>query len=153
MTKKLAKFTTPLEETDKMEININDVIFQSEGFPVENRLLNNISEDKRKLTRQMMESGHYIDGLDVSRFLREDLSINLELLELAVTLAVESLEANSPYDDITLKLRNLDEYYNLRGISDNEKQQREEKTFLLGFISSAAIEASQRDTLEVKFVP
>lgn len=157
MKEKTAKFNSPMELVDGAEVktiavNVNDVVFISEGFPVETRLLNNITEEKRKLVRQMMESGHYIDGLDVSRFLNEDLSINLEKLELAVILAVTALEANSPDDDVTLKLRNLDEYYNLRGIKGMEKNEREERTFLLGFISSIASETSTKDTLEIKYV-
>ncbi len=135
-----------------METNIKYKVFEPAGFPVESRLLENITEHDRVLVREMMESGHYVDGIDVSLFLNEDLSINLEKLELAVTLAVKTLEANSPDDDITLKLRNLDTYYENRNIRGMDKQEREERTFLLGYISAVAAEASVRDTLEVKYV-
>jgi hypothetical protein len=129
-----------------VETNIDYKVFEGSGFPVDENLLENITEEHRQLFREAMVSGHYIDGIDVSRFLREDLSINLE------KLAVTSLEANSPKEDVTLKLRNLSEYYSLRGIAGEEKQEREERTFLLTFVSSVAGEASVRDTLVVKFV-
>lgn len=135
-----------------METQVNYLVFEGDGFPVDENLLENITEEQRQLFRECMQSGHYIDGLDVSKFLREDLTINLEKLELAVILAVTALEANSPKDDITLKLRNLEEYYTVRNIKGNEKQEREERTFLLTFISSAASNSSERDTLTVKFV-
>lgn len=135
-----------------MESKVDYKVFEGEGFPADEALLENITENNRQLFREAMESGYYIDGIDVARFLREDLSINLEKLELCTSLAVTSLEANSPSEDITLKLRNLEEYYHLRGITGDEKQQREERTFILTFVSSIASEASVRDTLVVKFV-
>ncbi len=135
-----------------MDTRVKYKVFEGEGFPSDESLLENITEEERQLFRDAMESGHYIDGIDVSRFLNTDLTINLEKLEFAVTLAVTALEANSPKEDVTLKLRNLEEYYSLRGISGEEKQEREERTFLLTFISSVASNVSVRDTLVVKFV-
>lgn len=135
-----------------MEQKIRYEVFEGEGFPVEAGMTENITFEQRKLLKEMMQSGHYQDGIMVHKFLREDLSINLEKLELAVTLVVTSLEANSPNEDVTLNLRGLDEYYAQRGIAGNEKKEREERTFLLGFISSVASEASVRDTLLVKYV-
>ena len=135
-----------------METKINYKVFEGEGFPVDESLLDNITEEQRQLFREAMYSGYYVDGIDVSKFLREDLTINLEKLELATTLAVTALESNSPEEDVTLKLRNLDEYYEIRNIKGQEKKEREERTFLLAFISSTASEASTRDTLVIKFV-
>jgi hypothetical protein len=136
-----------------MNSNIKYQVFEGEGFPLVESLLENITHEQRQLLKEMMLSGHFIkDGLDVSRFLKEDLSINLEKLELATTLTVIAMEANSPEDDVTLNLYNLETYYETRGISGKEKKEREERTFLLGFISSVAAEASKRDTLVVKFV-
>jgi hypothetical protein len=136
-----------------MDTRINYEVFDGEeNFPVDESLLDNITEEQRQLLREMMQSGYYIDGLDVSRFLREDLTINLEKLELATTLAVTALEANSPEEDVTLKLRGLDVYYEDRGITGDESREREERTFLLTFISSIASEASKNDTLIVKYV-
>jgi len=134
-----------------METNLKYKVFEGSGYFVEPKLLTNITQEKRELWIECMNSGHYSNGIDVSKFLKEDLSINLEKLELAVTLAVTALEANSPDEDITLNLINLNEYYRLRGIEGNLGKEREERTFLLGFISSLAGEASNRDTLIVKF--
>src|SRR5512147_3252716 len=107
-----------------METNIDYKVFEGGGYPVDENLLENITEEQRQLFIECMKSGHYIDGIDISRFLREDLSINLEKLELAVILAVTALESNSPQEDVTLKLRNLQEYYSLRGISGDLEQER-----------------------------
>lgn len=136
-----------------MEANVEYIVFEGKGFPVDESLLENITEEHRILVREMMQSGFLTDkGIDVSRFLREDKTINLELLELAVTLTVLAKEANSTDDDITLNLWALDIYYEFRGISGNEDKKREERTFLLGFVSATASEASSRDTLVVKYV-
>lgn len=135
-----------------METNIKYKVFEGGGFFVDPNLLDGLNYDEREIWIEAMNSGHYADGIDVSKFLREDLTINLEKLELVVTLAVKALEFNSPKEDITLNLINLNKYYEIRGVVDNEKQGREERTFLLGFISAIASEASVRDTLVVKFV-
>lgn len=132
--------------------NINYVVFEGDGFPVDKSLLDNITYEQRQLLTEMMESGHYQGGIMVDKFLRNDWSINLEKLELAVTLIVTALEANSPDKDVTLSLKGLNNYYSLRNIAGNLDKEREERTFLLGFISSIAGEASKRDTLVVKYV-
>jgi hypothetical protein len=136
-----------------MTINtdINYEVFGMGEFPVDETLLNNLTFDQIRLAKEMMSSGVYGNGLYIWRFLNTDLTINLEKLEFAVTLAVTMLEANTD-GDATLNLRGLDDYYKIRNIEENEKQQREERTFLLGFISAIAAEASKRDTLEVKYV-
>ena len=134
-----------------MESSIKFLVFEGEGGEVDPNLLENITFEQRQLVEEMMRSGYYQDGIWINKYLEQDLTINLEKLELAVNLAVLALEANSE-EDITLKLRGLDQYYKFRGIEGNEKQQREERTFILGFASSIAAEASERDTLEVKFV-
>lgn len=141
-----------------MDTNIQYKVFEpiegenpSDEFPVDENLLNGVTEEQRQLLREMMYTGHYQDGLDISRFLREDSTINLEKLELATILAVTSLEANSE-DDATLNLRGLDKYYIIRNIAGDSKKEREERTFILGFVSAIASEASKRDTLVVKYV-
>lgn len=134
-----------------METVVNYLAFEGDGGEVDPNLLENITYEQRKLVEEMMRSGYYQDGIWIDKCLEQDLTINLEKLELAVSLSVMALEANSQ-DDITLKLRGLDQYYKFRGIEGNEKQEREERTFILGFVTSIAAEASERDTLEVKFV-
>lgn len=135
-----------------MDTNLNYKVFEGDGFPVEEPLLDGLNYEQRQLSTEMQKSGHYNNGLWVDKFLREDLSINLEKLELAVTLIVTSLESNAGDTDITLELRGLDRYYERRGIVGDAKAEREERMFLIGFISTIAGEASTRDTLQVKFV-
>lgn len=135
-----------------MDTNVDYKVFEGEEGEENHNLLDGLNFDERAVWSEAMKSGHYIDGIVVPKFLEADLTINLEKLELAVTLAVKALEANSPSDDITLNLRGLKEYYELRGISGNESKEREERTFILGFVSSIASEASERDTLIVKYV-
>jgi hypothetical protein len=140
-----------MENRMPVDTNVNYDVFGRGFEPVDDSLLENITEEQRQQARAMMLSGHYQCGIYLPMFVREDLTINLEKLEFAVTLAVTMLEANIE-DDITLQLRGLEDYYILRKVDKNKKQEREERTFLLGFISSVASEASKRDTLEVKYV-
>lgn len=131
--------------------DISYSVFGDGDFPVDETLLDNLTYNERGLAREMMSSGFYQNGLIIYKFLRQDNSINLELLELATTISVKMLEGNSKLD-VTLNLRGL-EFYNLaRGISDSEKQMREERIFILGFVSAIAAEASRNDTLNVAYV-
>lgn len=134
-----------------MEVGINYIVFEGNGFPMDESLINNLGEDETKLVKEMMVSGYYQDGLDISKFLESDLTVAISKLALATTLAVHMLEANSN-QDITLFVRNLEEYFKLRNVNDDEKQKREEKLFLMTFITREALEASKCDTLVVKFV-
>lgn len=134
-----------------VDTNINYAVFGDGLESPDESLLLNITEERRQLAREMMKSGHYQDGIYIPKFLRDDLSINLEKLELAVTLSVQMLEANRD-EDITLNLKGLKEYYLIRGILGNAEQERTERTFILGFVTSVAAETSLRDTLQVKYV-
>lgn len=134
-----------------MLVNMDYVVFEGEGFPVDDPLTKNLKEDEAKLAKQMMASGHYQNGLDVSKFLDPDLSVDISRLALATILAVRMLESSSD-NDVTLNVINLDKYFEARGIAGDEKQEREEKIFLMTFISGEAMEASNCDTLVVKFI-
>lgn len=134
-----------------METNISYAVFEWGDYPVKEELLDHMTEEYRQLARNMMSSGYYVDGLYIWKFLNTDLTINLEKLELAVILAVTMLESNSE-EDVTLNLRGLDDYYKARGIEGNEKQEREERTFILTFVSAIASEASKNDTLQVRYI-
>lgn len=134
-----------------VDTNVKISVFGDGTDEIDESLLNNITEEQRQLAREMMKSGHYVDGIYLPKFLREDLSINLEKLEFAVTLSVIMLESTFE-EDITLKLKGLKEYYLIRGILGKDKQERTERTFILGFITSIAAEASERDTMEIKYV-
>lgn len=91
-------------------------------------------------------------GVDVSTVLFEDLSIDLEKLAYVVTELVKALEAEADEHDVTVNLYGLDKYFELRNVPpEDEAQKREEKAFLLSFASAIAMEASERDTIVVKF--
>ena len=68
--------------------------------------------------------------VDISSFLRGDLSLNLELLEVAIEFILEK------YNSITIT--NINSYYAVRGIHGDDSQAKEEKNFILSFISSLA---------------
>ena len=132
-----------------MDINMDFDLFVGEGFEVQEELLKNLHESEMLLLKSIMESGHYTKtGLDMSKFLRDDLSIDLDKLELAVATLVHSMEINQE-DDATLNVCGMKEYYSLRGIVGNEKQCKEEKSFILMFISRVAMNESIRDTIQV----
>lgn len=134
-----------------MDVKIYDVVFMGEGFPIIDSLLVGSEGSSLELLKELMQSGHFtVDGLDISKFLREDLSINLEKLELAVHIVVEAME-KAWEDDPTIAIFNLEKYFELRNIQENEASKREEKTFILGFVSAVAMEASTRDTLIVRY--
>lgn len=132
-----------------MDINMDYDLFVGEGFEVQEELLKNLHESEMLLLKRIMESGHYTKtGLDMSKFLRDDLSIDLDKLELAVVTLVHSMEINQE-DDATLNVVGMDEYYSLRKITGNERQCKEEKNFVLTFISRVAMNESIRDTFQV----
>lgn len=132
-----------------MEVNMDFDLFIGDGFNVNEDLLTNLHKDEQDLLRSIMASGHYTEkGLDISKFLREDLSIDLEKLELAVITLVHAMEINHE-EDVTLTVFGLEDYYSFRGIVENEKQRKEEKNFILIFISKIALNESIRDTFKV----
>jgi hypothetical protein len=85
--------------------------------------------------------GGYFNGttLFVDKFLRHDLSINLEKYELAIICAVNYLDIATNFDDpITLYLGGLQQYYELRGITDKPKNKTEEFYVLRGIADAVA---------------
>lgn len=133
-----------------MDINMDFDLFVGEGFEVQEKLLKNLHESEMLLLKSIMESGHYTKtGLDMSKFLRDDLSIDLDKLELATATLVHSMEINLE-DDATIAICGMKDYYSLRGIIDNESQCKEEKSFILMFISRVAMNESIRDTIQVE---
>jgi hypothetical protein len=83
-------------------------------------------------------------GIDPSKFLRDDLSINLELIEFAITSIVQD-GADIVY------LYNIEDYYKLRGIQLDERRRKEESGFILGFCRAIANEISQRGDIHVYY--
>lgn len=63
--------------------------------------------------------------VDISKFLREDLSINLEMLELA-------LEFIADMDINLVFISGIDKYFSARGTVSEEKR-KEELTFIMTF--------------------
>ena len=85
--------------------------------------------------------GGYFDGdsLHVHMFLRDDFSINLEKLEVAVIAAVGYLEGAVPFDDpITLYIADFHLYCSVRGILHKPKNVKEEFYVLRGIIGAVA---------------
>lgn len=91
--------------------------------------------------------GDYYDGhsIDISKFLRPDLSINLEKLELAISLAIEFLETNTQKNPLQLGIRNITQYCELRGIENNPKQINEEYNFIKNFMQAVASNEASRN--------
>lgn len=98
-----------------------------------------------------------LGNLDVSKFLTDDKSLNLELLELAVRLGIRFLDSviektKYPTEDIYnwamanrpvgLGIMGLADYYLIRGVAYGSSQALEELTFILNFIKSIAEDES-----------
>ena len=82
-------------------------------------------------------------GISPSLFLRDDLSLNLELMELALAYVVE-------FSNIVL-IYDLDLYYKLRGIELDAKRRGEEGRFILGFCNAISNEHSERGPILVSY--
>jgi hypothetical protein len=98
--------------------------------------------------------GGFFDGksIYIDKFLRDDLSINLELLEVGVNFAVDYLDVVTPFDDpITLQINGLNEYYELRQISDKPKNKKEEYYVIKGIVDAVANNESIKP-IKVKYV-
>ena len=103
-----------------MEIEVNDIDFGKE--------LRDIGAIKN-------------DTIDVSKFLREDLSINLELLEIAIKEIVDG------YHD--LYVTGFSHYFKARKIQDKLERQVEEVIFIYEFTKAAANELSETGDKEI----
>lgn len=97
-------------------------------------------EDTNILLSEMFWGGWFNGStLFIEKFLKEDLSINLEKLELAVTLAIRWIETNTKFDDpLSLYIGGLNRYFNIRGIQENFSQKKEEFYFIRGFVKAIA---------------
>jgi hypothetical protein len=82
-------------------------------------------------------------GLVISNFLRNDLSLNLEMMELALSYLAESTNIIFLYE--------LDTYYKLRGIELDDDRRKEESRFILGFCTALANEHSSRGPILVSY--
>lgn len=100
--------------------------------------------------------GGYFDGktIYIDKFLREDLSINLEKLELAVIVATNYREIVTSFDDpVCLYIDGLQTYYELRGITEMPKNMREEYYVIRGIIDAVANHVALKPPIKVAYVP
>jgi hypothetical protein len=103
-----------------------------------------IKEDSTDLEKELRDSKALLeDGIDISKFLREDLSINLELLEVAISLIVDTRP--------NFYIYGIDEYYKIRKIEDNKTSLIEETTFIAKYIESVVEELSETGEKEIYF--
>lgn len=111
-----------------MENKIIDVLFEG----------GNNSDD---ILEQLLTSNHYFDnGLDISKFLDKDNTIDLEKLELAIILLIDHLENSVKFENpIYMNLGNMSEYVERRGLIDLDNI-IEESRFILGFSQAIADE-------------
>ncbi len=101
-----------------------------------------IKEDNTDLEKELRESKALLDdGIDISKFLREDLSINLELLEVAISLLVNTKEI--------FHVGGIEDYYKLRKIENNIIARIEESKFIYKFIETVANEFSETGKKEI----
>lgn len=126
-----------------MDIFANEIIFETEdNFPKTNIIIPKaIPEIHKEIMKEFLESGYFLNnGLCVNKFLDDDLTIDLEKLELAIILSVEYLEFSvKSKKPIYVFLRNMKQYFTHRGIGlSNIEQITEESSFILGFCQSIA---------------
>lgn len=99
-------------------------------------------EARRQLIEQGMIDGEYIF---IDKFLREDKTIYLEVLELAINVMV----ILDLVDKIVV--RNLWEYFVERGIQDNVPQREEEHKFIYMLCRAMSQEANNGKEIQVVF--
>lgn len=103
-----------------------------------------IEEDNTDLEKELRESKALLDdGIDISKFLREDLSINLELVEVAISLIINTRPDFYIYG--------LLDYYRLRKIDRDFERKGEEALFIANFIQSVVEEISETGEKKIYF--
>jgi hypothetical protein len=126
-----------------MDIFTSEVIFeQQDNLPKSDVIIPpNVPEIHKEVMTEFLQSGYFFDNhLYIDKFLDEDLTIDLEKLELAIVLIVEYLE-NSVKNKkpIYVFLGNMDRYFTRRHTRlSNIEQITEESSFILGFCQSIA---------------
>lgn len=119
--------------------SVNEIVFDG----------GNDSED---ILEQLLTSNHYYgNGLDVSKFLDKDNTIDLEKLELAIILLIDYLENSVNFESpIYINLGNMSEYVSRRKLTDIDRI-IEESSFILGFSQSIADEYKIDRDVVVRF--
>jgi hypothetical protein len=97
--------------------------------------------DSDDILEQLLTSNHYYDnGLNISKFLDEDNTIDIEKLELAIILLIQHLEKSVKFENpIYVNLGNMSEYVERRGLIDLNDI-IEDSSFILGFSQAIADE-------------
>lgn len=125
-----------------MESKITELVFEydKEGDHPVVDMDGSIEQPFQELIIQMVWGGFFGNGtIFIDKFLREDLSINLEKLELAVILAVRYLESKTAFHEpIFIQIGGIEKYYELRGIQDKPLNKKEEYYFIRGFMQAVA---------------
>lgn len=139
-----------------MEINLHNIVFeQQDDFPKSDVVLpKDIDVEREYIMRQFLQSGYFFDEtLYIDKFLREDKSIDIEKLELAISLAVEYLEFSSKFKNpIYVKLEGMGRYIQSRGIEGNPKKIYEESGFISGFCQAVADEESKHKKFIILYI-
>ena len=120
-----------------MDINVNEVVFEG-------------GEYSPDIMTQFLGSGYFVNNsLQMDRFLDTDKTIDLEKLELGITLAIKYLEIPEKIESpIKVFLRNMDRYFQLRGIQPDELDRLiEESSFILGYCKAIADEVSTKEII------
>lgn len=122
-----------------MESKFTDIVFEG----------GNDSED---ILEQLLTSNHYYDnGLDISKFLDIDNTIDLEKLELAIILLIDYLEKSVKFESpIYINLGNMKDYIEMRKLIDIDNI-IEESSFILGFSQAIADENKIDRDIIVRF--
>jgi len=120
-----------------MDINVNEVVFEG-------------GEYSPGIMTQFLGSGYFVNNsLQMDRFLDEDRTIDLEKLELGISLAIYKLENSEKIEEpIKVFLGNMDRYFLHRGIQSHEIDRIiEESSFILGYCKAIADEISTREVI------
>src|SRR5689334_21066937 len=116
--------------------------------------LDEVAISREQLIENLIKSDSYeMGGLCIDKFLDEDMTIDLEKLELAISLLIEYLEISVKSENpIYVILRNMDLYFMRRKLSPEKLDQIiEESSFILGFCQSIADEESLSKKVIIKF--
>jgi len=124
-----------------MDIFYDSVVFMpTDNLPKSDVVIpSNVPEIHKEIMLEFLQSGYFFDRtLNIDRFLDVDSTIDLEKLELALTLISEYLEFSvKSKEPIYVFLGNMNSYFLRRGISDKDLDRViEESSFILGFCQS-----------------
>lgn len=98
-----------------------------------------LDNETKDVMRELIKSRTYLPhthGLDIAKFLDPvDNKLDLWFLEVAVRNSIR-FTRHALGDSEILSMNGLQEYYKLRGITDDHKKRQEETIFIMNFIAS-----------------